>query len=75
MVITKVENTLPWTYIIEGLNGKEHVGMFHKREFQSIKQKDFKKEKRKKKKADKLYAKNKCHDISFNSWINKKDIL
>ena len=49
--------------------------MFHKREFQSIKQKDFKKEKRKKKKADKLYAKNKRHHISFNGWINKKDIL
>ena len=29
LVITKVKNTVPWTYVISALNGKEIVGMFY----------------------------------------------
>ena len=32
LVITKVKNTVPWTYIISDLNGEEIVGTFYKRE-------------------------------------------
>ena len=28
-VIKKVKNTVPWTYVIEDLNGKEIVGTFY----------------------------------------------
>ena len=33
-LIKKVKNTMPWTYIIENLNGEEIVGMFYKKELQ-----------------------------------------
>ena len=38
-------------------------------------QQEFRKEKVINKKSDKLYVKWKGHDISFNSWIDKKDII
>ena len=31
-VIKKVENIVPWTYIINDFNGQEIVGMFYKKE-------------------------------------------
>ena len=31
-VIKKVENTVPWTYVISDLNGKEIVGTFYEKE-------------------------------------------
>ena len=31
-VIKKVENTVPWTYVINDFNGQEIVGMFYKKE-------------------------------------------
>ena len=31
-VIKKVENTLPWTYVISDLNGVENVGMFYEKQ-------------------------------------------
>ena len=33
-VIKKVTNTVPWTYVINDLNGKEIVGTFYKKELQ-----------------------------------------
>ena len=33
-VIKKVKNTVPWTYVISHLNGKEIVGTFCKKELQ-----------------------------------------
>ena len=38
-------------------------------------QKEFRIEKVPKRKSDKLYVKWKGYDNSFNSWINKKDLL
>ena len=38
-------------------------------------QKEFRIEKATKKKGDKLYAQWKEYDNSFNSWIDKKDVL
>ena len=39
--VIKVKNTVPWTYIINDLNGKEIVGTFYKKEFQKTNQKEF----------------------------------
>ena len=36
----KVKNTVPWTYVISGLEGKEINGTFYKKEFQKTNQKD-----------------------------------
>ena len=74
-VIKKVENTVPWTYVINDLNNEEIIGSFYEKELQKINQKEFRIEKILKRKDDKLYVKWKGYDNSFNSWINKKDIL
>ena len=46
-----------------------------KKELQKINQQEFRIEKLIKRKGDKLYAKWKDYDHSFNSWIDKKDLL
>ena len=74
-VIKKVKNTVPWTYVINDLNGEEITGSFYEKELQKTNQKEFKIEKILKKKGAKLYVKWKGYDNSFNSWINKKDII
>ena len=74
-VISKIKNTVPWTYAISGLNGEEITGSFYENELQKTNQKEFRIEKVLKRKGDKLYVKWKGYDNSFNSWINKKDLV
>ena len=74
-VINKINNTVPWTYAIRDLNGEEITGSFYEKELQSTDQQKFRIDKILKRKGDKLYVKWKGYDNSFNSWINKKDIL
>ena len=73
-IISKIKNTVPWTYVINDLNGEEIIGTFYEKELQKTNQKKFRIEKVLKKKGDKLYVKWKGCDNSFNSWIDKKDI-
>ena len=40
-VITKVKNTVPWTYVISHLKGEEIVGTFWEKELQKTNQKGF----------------------------------
>ena len=74
-VVNKIQNPVPWTYLINDLNGEEIKGSFYEKELQKTVQKEFRIEKVIKKKGDKLYVKWKGYDNSFNSWINKKDII
>ena len=74
-VVNKIQITVPWTYLINDLNGEEIKGSFYEKELQKADQKEFRIEKFIKKKGDKLYVKWKGYDNSFNSWINKKDIV
>ena len=74
-VIKKVKNTVPWTYAINDLNGDEIIGTFYEKELQKSNQQEFRIEKVTKKKGDKLYVKWKGYDSSFNSWIDKKDLI
>ena len=74
-MIKKVKNTVPWTYVIHDLNGEEITGTFYEKKLQKIDQQEFRIEKVVKKKDDKLYVKWKGYDNSFNSWIDKKDIV
>ena len=71
-VIKKVKNTVPWTYVINDLNGEEIIGTFYEKELHTTNQQEFRIEKVIKKKGDKYYAKWKGYDSSFNSWIDKK---
>ena len=74
-VISKSKNAVPWTYAINDLNGEEIIGSFYEKELQKTNQKELRIEKVLKKKGDKLYVKWKGYDNSFNSWIDKKDIV
>ena len=56
-VIKKVKNTVPWTYVINDLNGDEIIGTFYGKELQKTNQQEFRIEKVTKKKDDKLYLK------------------
>ena len=56
-VISKIKNTVPWTCVINDLNGEEIVGTFYEKELQKTNQEEFIIEKVVKRKGNKLYAK------------------
>ena len=74
-IISKIKNTVSWTYVISDLNGEEIAGRFYKKKLKKTNQEEFRIEKVIKRKGDKLYVKSKGYDNSFNSWINKKDFV
>ena len=57
------------------LNGKEIGGSCYEKELQKTNKKEFRIEKVIKRKRNKLYFKWKGYGNSFNSWIDKKDIV
>ena len=75
IVIKDIKHTAPWTYVINDLNGEEIIGTFYEKELQKIDQQEFRIEKVIKKKGDILHVKWKGYDNSFNSWIDKKDLV
>ena len=75
LVVSKIKNTVPWTYSISDLNGGKTDGTIYEQELQNTNQQEFRIEKVIKRKGDKLYVKWKGYDSSFNSWINKKDLV
>ena len=74
-VIKKIKNTVPWTYVINDLNGEEMIGTFYEKELQKTNQEEFRIEKVIKKKGSKLHVKWKGYDNSFNSCIDKKHLV
>ena len=66
-IISKIKNTVPWTYVINDLNDEEITGTFYEKELQKTNQQECRK-------GDKLYVKWKGYNNSFNNWINKKDL-
>ena len=61
--------------MISDSNGEAITGTFYGKELQKTNQKEFRIAKVIKRKSDKLYVKWKGYDNSFNSWINKKDLV
>ena len=61
-VINEIKNTIPWTYVINDINGEEIIGTFYEKELQKIDQQGFRIEKVIKKKGSKLYVKWKGYD-------------
>ena len=55
-MIKEIKNTVPWTYVINHLNGEEIIGTFYERDLQKIDQQEFRIEKVIKKKGNKLYV-------------------
>ena len=74
-IVTKIKNAVPWTYIISDLNGEGIVGSFYEKELQKTNQREFRIEKVIKRKGNKLYVKWKGFNNSFNSWIDKNDLI
>ena len=56
-IISKIKNTVPWTYVLNDLNGEGIIGTFYEKELQATNQQEFRVEKVLKKKGDKLYVK------------------
>ena len=40
-VVSKIKNRVPWTYVINDLNGEEIIGTFYEKELQKTNQKEF----------------------------------
>ena len=56
-VVKEIKNTVPWTYVINDLNGEEIIGTFYEKKLQKIDQQEFRIEKVIKRKSNKLYVK------------------
>ena len=61
--------------VINDSNGEEIIGKIYKKELQKSNQQGFRIENVIKRKGDKLYVKWKGYNNSFNSWIDKKDLV
>ena len=71
-LVSKIKNTVYWTYVISDLNDDLITGSFYERELQKTNQEKFRIGKALKRIGDKLYVKWKGYDSHFNSWIGKK---
>ena len=74
-VVKKIKDTVLRTNVISDLNGEETIGSFYDKELQKTNQRKFRIEKTLKTKGKKLYVKWKGYNNSFNSWIDKKDLI
>ena len=74
-VIKKVKNTVPWTYVIDDLNGEEIIETFYEKELQKTNQEEFRIEKVIKRKGNKIYVKWKGYNNSFNSWTDQASLV
>ena len=61
-MIKEIKNTVPWTYVINDLNGEEIIGTFYKKKLQKTNQKEFRIRKAITKKGHKLNVKWKRYD-------------
>ena len=76
-VVSKIKNTVPWTYVISDLNGEPISGSFYEKELQKTSQEKFRMEKVLKRKGDKLYVKWKkfLKEKVINYMSNVKDTI
>ena len=58
--VSKIKDTVPWTYVISDLSGDKIVGSFYEKELKKTSQKKFRVE---------------GYTDSFSSWIDKKDLI
>ena len=56
-VISKIKHTVPWTYVINNINGEEIIRTFYEKELHKTNQKEFRIQKVIKRKGDKSYVK------------------
>ena len=68
-VFKKIKNNVLWTNVIEDLDGEGVIGNFYKGELQKVNENKFRIETVIKRKGNKLYARRKGYDSSFNNSI------
>ena len=56
-IISKIKNTVPWTYLPSDFNGEKIDGRFYEKELQKTSQNEFRIEKVNKRKENTLYVK------------------
>ena len=61
-IISKIKNTVPWTYVTSDLNGEQIAGTFYENRITKNRLKEFRIEKVIKREGDKLYVKWKGYD-------------
>ena len=66
-VVSKIKNTVLWTYVVSDLNCEEINGSFYEKELQKTNQEKNRIEKVLKRKGDKLHVKWEGYDSRFNS--------
>ena len=66
-VVSKIKNTVTWTYMTSDLNGEKIAGRFYEMDFQKTSQEKLRIEKVIKRKRDKLYVKWKGYNNPLNS--------
>ena len=66
-VVTRIKNTVLWTYFVKDLSGEEITERFYEKELQKTSQEKFRIEKVLKRKDDKLYVKWKGYDNLLNN--------
>ena len=71
-MINKVKNTLPWTYVINDLNGEETIGTFYEKELQKTNQHEFRVEKVIKKKVINYMSNGKVMIVDLIAGLIKK---
>ena len=54
-VVSKIKNTVPWTYVVSDLNGEEIIRSFYEKELQKTSQEEFRIKKVLKRKGDKYF--------------------
>ena len=74
-IVSKIKDAVPWTYDISDLNGESITESVYEKELQKTDQEKLWIEKVTKRKCYKLYVKWKGYDNSFNSLINKKNLV
>ena len=65
--MSRIKNTVPWTYVINDLNGEKILGTSYEKELQKTNQKEFRMEKVIKRRGNKLCINWKGYDNSFNN--------
>ena len=71
-IVSKIKNTIPWTYVSNNRNGEEITGTFYEKELQKTNKKEFRIEKVIKRKCDKLFLNGKDIIIHLIAGLIKK---
>ena len=71
-IIKKVKNTVPWTYVINDLNGEEIIGTFYEKELQKTNQKELEQKKYLEKKMINYMSNGKVMIIHLKAGFIKK---